>query len=69
MSCTGGTSAETEADNSSSSGLFGIKVSPENRLRLTVAKNAVTARHKGGECYVQLLQKNNAMISSNKFAP
>jgi hypothetical protein len=57
MSCTGGISAKTEADNSPYRDLGGIKVSPEERLRLTVAKNAVTARHKGGECYVQLLGK------------
>lgn len=46
-----------------------IRVPPKSQVRLSLPKNETTNRHRGGQCYVQLLLSNRHVIESENFAP
>jgi len=46
-----------------------ITVSPGGRLRLTIEKEDIVLRFKGGQCHLQLRLPNGAAIESKDFQP
>jgi hypothetical protein len=68
LTCTGGASSETEADNYIQGDSI-FRILPDERLRLSTEKGGSSARHGGGVCYVQLLSENHVLIRSDEFEP
>jgi hypothetical protein len=72
MSCSGGPSRGADIENPAfggSSDTNKVKLSPGDRLRLTIHKSEITSAHQGGHCKLELELTNHSMIESNDFQP
>jgi hypothetical protein len=74
MSCSGGLSSAADTQfpgfiDGPSPDANKVKLSPGDRLRLTIPKTEITSAHIGGHCEVGLELDNSSKIESNEFPP